>query len=208
MSYGNYDNRRVHLGQVSQAFQKFDKDHNGLSKNEINFAINDAKKSGNKNLYEFWSTLVFGGKDGNGLMPDINKDGRVQFFELKDLANHSKSRHHIDASDFLAGFGYDAKPGGNPLPSIGGGYPAPPPQPYPQPHPHPVTVPAPGPYPMPPGRPAPYPQPPSVGGYPPSPPGGGGQQGGLHGIMNTIMQLFQQLIPLLQQGGPNPVTYY
>lgn len=185
-SYGNYDNRHVHLRQLAGAFHKYDKDRNGLSRNEINFAMDDARRQGKQNEYEFWSTLLFGGKAGNGSMPDINGDQRVQWSELKDLAAQTKGRRVIDASDFLRGFGSAAKHGGNLLPPMSSGYPS-----GPQPYGPPPTT-----YGSQPGynQGAPYPgfgQ--SGGGFSPMAP-----QQGLAQVMQTMLQLFQQLIPMLQ----------
>lgn len=191
-SYGNVDNRGVHLSKLYDSFKKFDKNNDGLSRGEINFAADDARKNGQKDVYEVLSTFLVGGRDEQGLMPDVNGDNRLQFSELKDLANHSNDRNVIDVQDFMKGFGYRAKPGGNALPPVqGGGYPQPPSY----------------------GAPPNYGPPSNGGGYPPQPPSyGGGQQGGMNGLMQAMLKLFQQIIPLLTQQssshyGPPPTNY-
>ncbi|MBK8189811.1 MAG: hypothetical protein IPK79_05110 [Vampirovibrionales bacterium] len=90
-------------------FKKFDKDNNGLDKKEINAAAQDAIKNKDYNTAGLLGTMAVGGKDNQGLMHDVNKDGRISQDELKQFAGLAGKKDEIDTADFSAGFGDAAK---------------------------------------------------------------------------------------------------
>lgn len=101
----------VSLHSLRPVFIKADIDGNGqLDKAELAKAsLHHLGQKDGQQIGSLFATLLQGGKDQKGLFPDFNKDGAIDFNEMKQLSQDKKT---IKGNDFKAAFGKRYQKGG------------------------------------------------------------------------------------------------
>ena len=122
------DSRSVRTDDAIADIYQFDLDGDqALNRREIAIAADAALASDNSTKFEFWQTLLVGGQNGQGLFPDVDRNGAINAVELVDLANHNGNAYELSPEDFKLGFKNQAVNGGNTIqdpynpPQQGGG---------------------------------------------------------------------------------------
>lgn len=106
---------QISLNEVQYYIQQFDADRNGgLNRQETAMAAYSLYNQNNP-AASFFSTLVQGGKEGTGLLPDINNNQQFDMSDAWSLSRLSGSNEAIEPSDFQAGFGPLALSSGRPI---------------------------------------------------------------------------------------------
>ncbi|HEY9687581.1 MAG TPA: hypothetical protein V6C52_11445 [Coleofasciculaceae cyanobacterium] len=114
----------VKLNQFQSYFRFYDFKGNGsmpdgrLDQGEIAHASQDLLRYGNGREQEMGTmlaTMVQGGKDGRGLLPDLNNDQALDFCEFEQFAAKAGEPCAIDSCDFSNGFPDRFQPDGNPI---------------------------------------------------------------------------------------------
>lgn len=92
---------QISLNNAVQTFAQYDRNGDQqLTRQELAEAALDLRQNGQMEEYMLLATFLQGGKDGQGLFPDSNKNGAISLMELEALANGDGNGGNISTEDF------------------------------------------------------------------------------------------------------------